>query len=125
MKKITFFTIVSLLIGIQSISLAYTKVNHLEDAYAESQNTKQKIVVVLGAEWCKFCKQLNNDLEKEKDSLSDYIYVYVDIDQRPDLKKEYSVKNIPDSMILENSIETKRKVGYKGIKDFLQWVEKK
>ena len=125
MKKITFFTIVSLLIGIQSISLAYTKVNHLEDAYAESQNTKQKIVVVFGAEWCKFCKQLNNDLEKEKDSLSDYIYVYVDIDQRPDLKKEYSVKNIPDSMILENSIETKRKVGYKGIKDFLQWVEKK
>ena len=125
MKKITLFTIVALLIGIQSISLAYTKVNHLEDAYAESQNTKQKIVVVFGADWCKFCKQLNNDLEKEKDSLSDYIYVYVDIDQRPDLKKEYSVKNIPDSMILENSIETKRKVGYKGIKDFLQWVEKK
>lgn len=125
MKKTIFFTIIALLISMCSISLGYTKVDHLEDAYAESQNTKQKIVVVFGADWCKFCKQLNNDLEKEKDSLPDYIYVYVDIDERPDLKKEYAVKNIPDSMILENSIETKRKVGYKGIKDFLRWIEQK
>lgn len=124
MRKTIFFTVIGIVISIQSLCFGYTRVDHLEDAYAESQNTKQKIVVVFGADWCKFCKQLNNDLEKEKNLLEDYIYVYVNIDQRPDLKKEYDVKTIPDSMILDNNIQTKRKIGYKGMKDFLQWIDR-
>lgn len=123
MRKTIFYIIVNLILIIQSTAFAYTRVEHLEDAYAESQNTKQKIVVVFGANWCKFCKQLDTDLATQKDKLDDYIYVYVDIDQRPDLKKEYAVKNIPDSMILDNNIEIKRKVGYKGMKDYLQWID--
>lgn len=101
-----------------------TRVPQLEDAYAESQNTKQKIVAVFGAEWCGFCKQLDNDLQNNPQIIDDYVYVYIDIDERKDLKKEYAVKNIPDIMILDHTgIETKRKVGYKGIDNFKKWLE--
>lgn len=100
------------------------KVPQLEDAYAESQNSKQKIVAVFGAEWCGFCKKLDQDLTDNPGILDDYIYVYIDIDERKDLKKEYRVKNIPDIMILENGIEIKRTVGYRGLDKFNDWLKK-
>lgn len=122
MRKTILVIFTSLLISIQSICFGFTIADTLEDAYVESQNTKQKIIVVFGADWCKFCKQLSKDLNKQQENLQGYIYVYVNIDERPDLKIAYSIKTIPDTIILENNIETKRKIGYKGMKDFLLWI---
>jgi thioredoxin-related protein len=101
-----------------------SRVPQLEDAYAESQNTKRSIVAIFGAEWCLFCKKLEKDLVNNPEILDDYIYVYIDIDERQDLKKEYAVKNIPDIMILDHEgIETKRIVGYKSLDHFRKWLE--
>ena len=99
------------------------RVPQLEDAYAEAQNTKQKIVAIFGADWCGFCKQLDKDILDNPTVLDNYIYVYINIDERSDLKKEYNVKNIPDIMILHNGIEKKRKVGYKGLDKLKKWLD--
>ena len=99
------------------------RVPQLEDAYAEAQNTKQKIVAIFGADWCGFCKQLDKDILDNPTVLDNYIYVYINIDERSDLKKEYDVKNIPDIMILHNGIEKKRKVGYKGLDKLKKWLD--
>lgn len=125
MKKTILYATIILFSIINSVCFSYTQVPSLEDAYAESQNTGQAIVVIFGADWCKFCKNLDRDIKDNTDILDDYIYVYVNIDDRTDLKTEYKVKTIPHCIVLENNIETKKKIGYKGITDFRNWINKK
>ena len=103
---------------------APTIVPQLEDAYAESQNTKQKIVAVFGADWCDACKRLHKDLLDNPEVIDDYIYVYINIDERQDLQKEYAVGKVPDIMILDKNVEVKRRVGYKNLTEFKKWLQK-
>jgi thiol-disulfide isomerase/thioredoxin len=107
-----------------SVCAAPTIVKELEDAYAESQNTNQKIVAVFGADWCGACKKLDKDLRDNPKVIEDCIYVYIDIDVRTDLKKNYSVGKVPDIMILDKNVEVKRRVGYKNLEEFKEWLEK-
>jgi thioredoxin-like negative regulator of GroEL len=100
------------------------KVNQLEDALAESNKTHQKIVAVFGAKWCDHCMRLHKDLENNLDVIDSYIYVYIDVEKREDLKNSYNIKNIPDILIIANNIPIKRKSGYANIKEFQKWLNK-
>lgn len=106
-----------------TLGMGPTKVVEFEDAYVESQHTKQKIIAVFGASWCGPCVQLKKDLEDHPEIIDDYIYVYIDIDKRIDLKKEYNVRIVPDFMIIESNIEIKRKIGYNSIKELETWLK--
>lgn len=94
----------------------------LEDAVLISQDTKQPILVVFTADWCKFCNVMKKDIDHNIKDFDNYIICYVDTEKRPDLTKEYQVKTIPDYFILNNNIETKRKVGYSTYKNLTQWL---
>lgn len=107
-----------------TLGMGPTKVKEFEDAYVESQNTKQKIIAIFGASWCAPCSQLKKDLSDYPSIIDNYIYVYIDIDKRADLKKEYDVKIVPDIMIIESNIEVKRKIGYSNLKEFQSWLQK-
>jgi len=77
---------------------------------------------VFGSQWSKFCVLLKKDIEKNPEILDDMVYCYVDIEQRPDLAKEYKVRNMPDLMLLKDSIEIKRTIGYKNIETLKKWI---
>lgn len=109
---------------LSSTFVAPTIVKELEDAYAESENTKQKIVAVFGADWCASCKKLHKDLMDNPEVINDCIYVYIDIDVRKDLKKNYDVSKVPDIMILDKNVEVKRRIGYKNLEEFKEWFSK-
>lgn len=117
---VCFFTYILFIIS--SLIAAPTVVKELEDAYAESENTKQKIVAVFGAEWCGACKKLHKDLMDNPKVIDNCIYVYIDIDVRTDLKKNYAVVKVPDVMVLDKNIEVKRRVGYKNLEEFKKWL---
>lgn len=121
--KIASYSSVLALCSVLSLA-APTIVPQLEDAYAESENTKQKIVAVFGADWCGACKKLHKDLMDKPEVIDNYIYVYIDIDERSDLKKNYSVNKVPDIMVLDKNVEVKRRVGYKNLTEFKEWLEK-
>jgi len=112
---ILFFLLVS-----TTLLSAPTVVKELEDAYAESENTKQKIVAVFGADWCGACKKLHKDLMDNPKVIDNCIYVYIDI--RKDLKKNYAVGKVPDIMVLDKNVEVKRRVGYKNLEEFKKWL---
>jgi thioredoxin 1 len=94
----------------------------LEDAVIISQNTKQPILVVFTADWCKFCNVMKKDIEDNITDFDDYIICYVNSEKRSDLAKEYRVKTIPDYFVLKNNIEIKRKVGYSNYMNLTQWL---
>jgi thioredoxin-like negative regulator of GroEL len=89
-------------------------VSSLEDAVALSEDTKMPILLVFGADWCKNCVSLKQDMIKGDllVVLDGFIICYVNIDDNQELPKLYKVKNIPDSRIISGGIETKPLVGY-------------
>jgi|LakMenEpi03Aug12_release.lakeMendotaPanAssembly.Ray.scaffolds.fasta_scaffold557216_2 thioredoxin-related protein len=90
--------------------------------YEQAVETKdKKILVVFGADWCKYCHELKRDLNLMH--LDNYIVCVVDVDVKPDLKKKYSCNMLPCSVILLNKKEISRKSGYKK-QDYGGWLEK-
>lgn len=81
------------------------------ESYEEAVSKKDiKVLVIMGADWCRYCVKLKSDLKDM--NLSDYVVTIVDIDKRPDLKKEYKVSTLPTSFIVFNGEKIDKKVGY-------------
>lgn len=98
-------------------------VNSLEDAVALSESTKMPVLLIFGAEWCGYCKNLKKDIETGvmNKELENYIICYIDVDKHKDIKKEFKVSSIPDSRIIVDKKETAIKKGY--VKDqYKKWI---
>jgi thioredoxin-related protein len=98
-------------------------VDSLEDAIAVAESSKQDIILVFSAEWCKNCDLLKEEiLYSDDEALHNSIICIVDYDKRPDLVKEYKVRKIPDSRILKGNIEKSHIIGYTKKKDYIKWL---
>lgn len=99
-------------------------VNNLGDAIALSESSNKPILVIFGAEWCRYCKVLIDDLNNEDsmEALQNFIICSIDIDKDKTISKEFKVRNLPDSRILNNKIELATYVGYNGKTKYLAWV---
>jgi thioredoxin-like negative regulator of GroEL len=98
--------------------------NNLVDAIALSESSKKPVLVIFGADWCRYCGVLHKDLEDEDaaKALDDFIVCSIDIDKDKDLAKEYGVKSLPDSRIIKDKVEVSIYVGYKGKVKYLTWI---
>jgi thioredoxin 1 len=114
-----------ILLGLQSMSLAddypvftYT----LNDAIIESSATQKDVLLIFTADWCKYCVSMKNDISKNPDSLKDLVISYVDINEYPELARQYKVKQLPDYMIVRKTKVVARKTGYKNFDSFKKWL---
>lgn len=71
-------------------------------------DSKQRVLVKFGAEWCRPCKALAPILE---DLSKDHNVVDVDIDEAPEMTKFYDVRGVPTLVLFEDGKEIARKVG--------------
>lgn len=121
--KYLYIAIISLLF----IPISYSKepvfTTDLLDAIALADETKQDVLAVFTADWCKYCSVMKKDIQDDQKIVDDMIICYIDVDKNPDLKKEYKVKTIPDYMIIRKRVELKRKVGYTSKKQFIEWLK--
>jgi thioredoxin-related protein len=93
------------------------------DAVIESNQTNKNLLVIFTADWCKYCKILEKEI-KNSDQFENYIICFVDSDTNPELMKEYQISLIPYSIIIQNNIEKKHKLGFLNMKEYLQWMQK-
>lgn len=112
-----------LIIPIKAISAPSIYVDSLEDAISLSEDTNIKVLAIFSADWCSFCSKTKEDIKKNIKEYEDIIIVYIDIDKREDLKKEYKVKKIPDYMLLKGSKEIKRVVGYLNNPNLIKFIK--
>jgi thioredoxin-related protein len=96
-------------------------VSYVNDYEQAVEIEGKKILVVFGAEWCRYCQVLKNEIDMLQ--VDEYIVCLVDVDQRPDLKKKYLFKTLPTSVVLFNRKEIARKSGYTR-QDYGGWLEK-
>jgi thioredoxin-like negative regulator of GroEL len=64
-------------------------------------NFKGKIVVVLGATWCKPCAALKPIIEKLEPEYPFLTFVHVDVDKHGSLATKYSVRGVPTVLFLD------------------------
>lgn len=100
--------------------------NSIEETKRLSKLTNKPALIIFGADYCKFCNSLKEDILNNELSpiVDNYIICYIDIKSSPELKKEYHISMIPDSRILLNNQELSRKKGYSK-ESYKLWLENK
>lgn len=86
-------------------------------------NFKGKVLVDFNAEWCGPCQALRPILEEAEAELPEGAKILpVDIDEYPELAREYNVASIPCLVLFENGEEVNRYVGLISKKKILKML---
>lgn len=92
-----------------------------ENAKKISKEYNKKLVLIFGADWCPYCKDLKKDTDKIQEFKS-YIVCFINTDTNKSLVQEYRVRSLPTSIVIFNDKEEARKSGYK-YSDYCKWLE--
>jgi len=124
MNKMTKYILSILLLSILFSSSFASEIiyDNLHKAKIVSTNNNTKLLVIFGADWCKFCNNLKTDLSNNIEVLDDHTICYIDSDSHKLLSIRYRVKTIPDYMILQDNKIIKRQKGYTTFDNFLEWL---
>jgi thioredoxin 1 len=68
-------------------------------------------LVKFGATWCAPCKLLETTIGKIKQEFDGVNFVAIDVDDNPDLAKNYKIKSVPTVILFRNGIEISRLIG--------------
>ena len=96
------------------------------EAIATAEKLDRPILVVLGAEWCGPCKQLEKELEQPSSEVlfRKWIVVKIDIDEEAALAREWQVSAVPAFRILGMDQEVAASnEGFGGFKKLQTWLE--
>jgi thioredoxin-like negative regulator of GroEL len=97
-----------------------------DEAVVIGEKLGRPILVVLGAEWCGPCKQLEKELELPNAApiFQKWIVVKVDIDKEVGLSKEWKVNAVPAFRILgfEQEVAASNE-GFAGLKKLQIWLD--
>ena len=97
-----------------------------EEALKISKETNKQIFIYFGADWCSYCKKMENIFENESVSkeLDQYVFLKINVEKNKSLAKKHDVKTIPDYMIINEEEDViKRHTGYKNKTEFLDWLK--
>jgi thioredoxin-related protein len=115
MSKILLLIVALVLV---SVNVSYAKdsfiITSLDEATRLSEQTKQPILLIFGADYCKFCDNLKTDINNRQlnEVIDNLIICYIDVDKNTELKHQYKVKAIPDSRLIKKKIQLINIVGY-------------
>lgn len=121
MKKL----LILLLILIPNIAFANETIviKDLNIAKQEAKENNNKLLLIFGADWCGYCKNLEKDVDKNlEEFMDDYVVCHVDYDSNKELARKYGVRSIPHSVVLNNENVVSTKIGYRNFIDYKVWL---
>jgi len=98
-------------------------------AREKAQKTNKPLLIVFGAEWCTFCKKMEQTTLAEKEMVqtinSKFIPVHLDFDDMKPVAKALKVKGIPSSIVLSTEADVlSRKDGFAKSKEYGEVLSK-
>ncbi|MBQ8002462.1 MAG: thioredoxin [Clostridia bacterium] len=95
-----------------------------ENYTEEVLNSPIPVVVDFFATWCGPCRMLSPVLESVAEDYEDKVkFVKLDVDDAPDIAREYSVMSIPTLIIIKNGEEVAKNVGAMGAEALEEWID--
>ena len=82
-------------------------------AFKAAMEEKKTLVVDFWATWCGPCRMLAPVMDKLSEEYEDNAeFVKIDVDENPDLAREYSIMSIPCVMVFKNGELAGKNVGF-------------
>ena len=90
--------------------------------YNEIISSGKKVLLDFWAPWCGPCRMVVPIVEEIADERSDIIVGKVNVDEQPELAKQFGVMSIPTLVVMENGAAVNRSVGAKKKKAILNML---
>ena len=95
-----------------------------ETYQAEVLSSPIPVLVDFFATWCGPCRMIAPVLETLSEDYEGKVkFVKVDVDEAPEIAKDYSVMSIPTLIIIKNGEEVAKNVGAMGAEALEEWIE--
>ena len=94
-------------------------------AFRAALEAKKTLVVDFWAEWCGPCRMpapVMEELSEAPDPGAEF--VKIDVDDNPDLAREYSIMSIPCVMVFKNGAPVAKNVGFAPKKAMEEFIRK-
>ena len=94
-------------------------------AFSAAMSEKKTLVVDFWAEWCGPCRMLAPVMEALSEELEGKAeFVKIDVDDNPDLAREYSIMSIPCVMVFKGGALAGKNVGFVPQSAMKEFIEK-
>lgn len=98
-------------------------------ARSKALQTGRPILIVFGAEWCTFCKKMENTTLSEKEMVGvinkRFVPVHLDFDKSKPIANALEVKGIPSSIVISTEADVlSRKDGFAKSGDYYKILSK-
>ena len=87
------------------------------------KNGEKPLVVDFWATWCGPCRMLGPVLEEMANDRSDIDIVKMDVDECPDIAKNYGIMSVPSLLLFKNGSLVSKKVGFMPKEEITGWIE--
>lgn len=94
-----------------------------EENFKERILSDKKILIDFYAVWCGPCKMMSNVLDDMKEDISDCEIYKVNVDECPNLAREYGVMSIPNLILFQNGKVVKNEMGFKTAEEIKEFIE--
>ncbi|MEA4854763.1 MAG: thioredoxin [Christensenella sp.] len=100
-------------------------IKHITEAQFDSEvmQSKGMVLVDFYADWCGPCKMLAPILEEVDSALENLKIVKINVDDAPNLAREYGVMSIPTVYLFDGGAKMGRFVGVKSKDEIIDFVE--
>ena len=83
---------------------------------------KGMVIVDFFATWCGPCKMLTPVIEKMSSNYPDISFVKIDVDECPNISKEYGIMSVPTLLKFIDGNLVDKKIGYLNPEEFSRWI---
>jgi len=70
-------------------------------------------IYVFSAKWCGVCRTVEPKIRDIEKKHSDLKFHYIDIDDSPELAKEFDITGVPTFVAMQDGVEVDRRMGYR------------
>lgn len=78
---------------------------------SEVLSSEQPVLIDFWASWCGPCRMLSPVIDKIADEVSDIKIGKVNVDEQPELARQFGVMSIPTLVVMKNGQVTQQSVG--------------
>ena len=91
----------------------------------EVLSNNKLVLVDFYAEWCGPCKMLAPIIHEIQEEMKETVYVVkVNVDEEDELAEKFGIVSIPTLVLIKDSKEIDRKVGYNTKQIIMDWINR-